>query len=83
MKYVLRILVVPFVLGLLVVFYLYYAVFRTFQWVKWGGEVNVYNEKLNRATIQDVFNQNREIIEAARNLDRNLGSKGGICFVKS
>lgn len=55
MKYILRIIALPFVIGLLVVHCTYHILYRSCLWVKWGGQVDTYDESLNRKTISDVF----------------------------
>jgi len=55
MKYLLRLIVLPFVFGIVFVFSTYKVFFTCFLFMKYGGEMNTYNKKCNRKTLIDVF----------------------------
>ena len=55
MKYILRLLGLPFFAGLLGIGTVYYFFVKLYLWVRYGGEAVNYSEKMNRKTISDVF----------------------------
>jgi hypothetical protein len=55
MRYIKRLLGLPLFMGLLGVGMIYAFFVKSYLWVKFGGEVVNYSEKLNRKTITDVF----------------------------
>ena len=55
MKYLLRVLGLPFFLGLMVIWLVSVIAVRTYDWLKYGGEAVSYNDRINRVTITQVF----------------------------
>jgi hypothetical protein len=55
MKYIKRLLGLPFYMGLLAIGMIWQFVLKSFLWMKYGGEAVNYNDKMNRKTISDVF----------------------------
>ena len=45
MKYIKRILVSPFVFGILLVTHLFFVCLRTFKFIRGGGELNIKEEQ--------------------------------------
>jgi hypothetical protein len=55
MKYIKRLLGLPFYMGLLAIGMIWQFILKSFLWMKYGGEAVNYNDKMNRKTISDVF----------------------------
>lgn len=66
MKYIKRLLGLPFFMGLLAIGMVWHFVLKTFWWVKYGGEVINYNDKINRTTVNDVFLALKGAIEESK-----------------
>lgn len=60
MKYILRIINLPFILGILLVSYNYTVIKRTVLFLIYGGEWINYDKKHNKKTILDVYNKLNE-----------------------
>ena len=56
MKYVKRLLGLPFYLALLVIGCVWFIVIKGYFWMKFGGEVVNYDPKMNRKTLTDLVN---------------------------
>lgn len=61
MRYVLRVLALPFFIGLMVISSVFALFIKSFYWVKYGGEAVNYSDKMNRKTISDVFYKLNEL----------------------
>ena len=57
MKYLIRVLGLPFFLGLMIIWLIRIIVVRSYDWVVYGGEATAYNKLVNNKTILDVFNE--------------------------
>jgi tRNA A58 N-methylase Trm61 len=55
MKLLLRIITVPFIAAILLVTYGIAYIKHVWNWLRHGGEVAVYNDKVNQVTIKQVF----------------------------
>ena len=55
MKYLKRVLGLPFFVGLMVIGAVWSIVLKSYLWVRFGGEAVNYNDKMNRKTISDIF----------------------------
>ena len=55
MRYLIRVLGLPFFLWLLIVGFTWVILQKAYCWVRYGGEASNYNDKMNRATIALVF----------------------------
>ena len=51
---ILRIIVAPFVLGIILTAYIYFSFRRTYHFIKYGGEWINYDRD-DRITIQDIY----------------------------
>jgi len=65
MKYILRLLGLPFFAGLLGISFIYQWFLKCFLFMKYGGEASNYNDKANRKTIADCFYKLQEQQNAA------------------
>lgn len=63
MKYILRILASPFVLGIYLIRLNFIAFYRSFLFVRYGGQMITYDSTLNKDTILGTYNQNVEILK--------------------
>ena len=57
MKYVLRIIVSPFVLGLFLGIHLTEVFKRLFEFIKYGGEWANYEDRNEKATIKKIYKE--------------------------
>lgn len=55
MRYFKRILGLPFFMALLIIAYTWSIVYKSYLWIKYGGEAVNYSDKMNRKTITDCF----------------------------
>lgn len=55
MRYVLRVISLPFFIGLMTISTLWSILLKSYLWVRYGGEAVNYNDKMNRKTITDLF----------------------------
>lgn len=55
MKYLKRILGLPFFIALMVIASVWSIFLKSYLWVRWGGEAVNYNDRMNRKTISDIF----------------------------
>jgi hypothetical protein len=55
MRYVLRIISLPFFIGLLLIGLIWTIVLKSYLWIRYGGEAINYNDKMNRKTVAEVF----------------------------
>ena len=53
--FILRLLVSPFVFGIILINHTYHAIKRIILFLMYGSELIIYEEKMNRHTIQDVY----------------------------
>ena len=60
MKIILRIIVSPFVLGIVLVFNIYHSFRNTIFFIKYGGEWITYAKKDDKKTIHDLYLQLKE-----------------------
>lgn len=56
MKYIKRIIVLPFVIGIVLMAHLIFVVKRTIDFVKYGGEFIQYDQEENK-TIKDIYEE--------------------------
>jgi hypothetical protein len=61
MKYILRLLGLPFFAGLLAIGFIFQFFLKLYLWIRYGGEAINYNDKMNRKTISDVFYRVQEV----------------------
>lgn len=57
MKYLKRILALPFVIGVFAIYYIFQLGWRSVNFVKYGGEMNNYDKHINSKTIRDVYSK--------------------------
>jgi len=69
MKYVTRLLVWPFVLGILIVAHLGFALTRSFSFIKYGGEWNTYSKE-DIATMGSIYAEIKVKNEEKRDVAR-------------
>ena len=55
-RLLLRLLASPFILGMLIIVYIYYSIRRWLDFMKYGGEFINY-EKEDQKTIQQIYEQ--------------------------
>jgi hypothetical protein len=55
MKYLIRILALPFVMGITLTGLLILWIKQMFNFIKVGGEFITYTQQMDRKTIEDVF----------------------------
>lgn len=55
-KIILRIIALPFVTAIILISYITFALGRSFDFLRYGGEFNSYS-KNETATIQDIYNE--------------------------
>ena len=60
MKYILRILAVPFVFGIITIRAVYQIFYESCLFLLYGGEMINYREKNARKTIADIFQKLKE-----------------------
>ncbi len=60
MRYIIRIISSPFILGLVLITHISFAFKRTFDFIRYGGEFSNY-DKNERATIQDVYEKLKQV----------------------
>jgi hypothetical protein len=63
MKYIIRILILPFVMGITLAGLLILWIKQMINFIKVGGEFIVYTQQMDRKTIEDVF---KKLIENDR-----------------
>ena len=62
MKYIQRIIALPFVMGLMVIASVINLLKRSFQFIKYGGETSVYDKEINAKTLYDAY-MNKELLQ--------------------
>lgn len=65
MRYVLRILGLPFFMGLMLITMIYSFFLKSYLWVHYGGEAVNYNDRMNRKTVSDIFYAIQEVSKNA------------------
>lgn len=65
--YLMRILSFPFVAGIMFIWIMILYVIILKNQAIYGGETNIYNKKMNRKTIQDVYNKLDKLIKKESN----------------
>jgi len=55
MKYVKRLLGLPFVFGFFLVHTIHTLISACYYFMRYGGEMALYNKQLNHKTIRDVY----------------------------
>jgi len=55
MKYIKRLLAFPFVLGVMFIHSMYTLFAACVNFMRYGGEMNIYNKNTNSHTIKDVY----------------------------
>lgn len=56
MKYILRTITLPFVIGLLLIYMVYYVILKSYHFILYGGEFITYN-KGDKKMIYDIYEQ--------------------------
>jgi hypothetical protein len=64
MRYILRLLGLPFFMGLLIIPYTYLIILKSYLWIRYGGEATNYSDKLNRKSITETFYKLQEHFDA-------------------
>lgn len=57
MKYLIRLIALPFHLSIITIYMIRQLVKTSFLFMKYGGELNTYDKKCNRKTLIDVFDK--------------------------
>lgn len=60
--YLMRLLGLPFMLALHIIAFVFHLPKWSYQWMRWGGEMQVFGKDVNRKSLVDVYKQNEEII---------------------
>ena len=61
-------------MGLLIISFAFQVLYKSWLWMRWGGEANNYNELVNRKTVTEVFH------EVKRHLDSQKEVSSGSDF---
>jgi hypothetical protein len=56
MIYILRLIGLPFITGLLLIYMIYYVILKSYHFILYGGEFIIYN-KDDKKMIYDIYEQ--------------------------
>jgi hypothetical protein len=75
-KYIWRILSLPFVLFIFIIFFIRILLIRAKEYLMYGGEQIVYNEFLNRKSLFSISQQNDELLMEIREWRKSMDNEG-------